>query len=269
MRTLDSKFFRDHTLDIELFGRYQNLMTWSRHLIPLYEWQNILYIGVGNITPPSTASNQSAYMTEHGPLQICYLKCSPNDLERIWSKYLDKTTLDLTKSNTPSARSSTNILDIADKASHQKVEKLVEDLFHHALEHYNKVMILKVIQNEIFYFKWSESFNPSIKALDTISLKEASMFRIVAKSQKPFFGSPSVNEIHNVFFEVWNNGVYPENVTIAPMVLFENVIGLVLTIGSQQSTNRTILNTLANETQKFIEEISEIPAAKDHDEPAA
>lgn len=74
---LSSKFFEKFTPDLGFFTKWRDLYNWNDQLMPIYEWQGILYVGCASLpgTQPSTQQ------------KIVFLLCDPEELKRVWYNF--------------------------------------------------------------------------------------------------------------------------------------------------------------------------------------
>jgi hypothetical protein len=108
--------------------------------------------------------------------------------------------------------------------------ELEEDLklsFAKAYQNYRNLMILKVLNNSANPIRWDSSYKKA-KSLKTIDLTQPSVFRIAAKTQKPFHGPISTNSVNSDFFENWFAGHVPKYLTVMPLFQNKELIGLLL-----------------------------------------
>ncbi|MBX3040266.1 MAG: hypothetical protein KF789_06090 [Bdellovibrionaceae bacterium] len=107
---------------------------------------------------------------------------------------------------------------------------------------YPKVMMLVFdeARKSLIPLMWSETFvAPS--SVPRIPLGSASMFEIVASTEKSFHGPVIPNEINTQFLTVWNEGAQPGTMTIVPLIGGGHPRGMILGIGPQSSYTMAIL----------------------------
>jgi hypothetical protein len=138
----------------------------------------------------------------------------------------------------------------------EKLEPWAEKLFADIGAHYQKSMILLKSGDQVKPWKWNANFHPSTPAISSISLLQASPFRIVHRTHKPFHGYVIINEINEKFFAQWNNGKIPELLTITPILIEDHAIGMLLAIGDSSADTKPCLQmmeTLAGNVAKQIQ----------------
>lgn len=87
---------------------------------------------------------------------------------------------------------------------------------------------------------WSDTFKAPT-AIPKIQLGSASIFEIVASTEKPFHGPVVPNEINTQFLTAWNEGAQPETMTIVPLAGAGHLRGMILGIGPRSSYTMAIL----------------------------
>lgn len=98
---------------------------------------------------------------------------------------------------------------------------------------FEKTMILVIDKTCLRPVLWSENWSftaGSIKKPE-ISLAGASAFKIVFETQMPFHGPISLNETNQNFFNACNAGVVPEQLTLVPVSLNQELAGVLLAAG--------------------------------------
>lgn len=119
---------------------------------------------------------------------------------------------------------------------------------------FEKSMILTLDDQETqaMAFAWDENFKDVKDAASSIILNSPSIFNIVSSTQKPFHGYISPNPINESFFADWNNGRVPEHVTIAPILIKEKVVGMLMGFGTKNTYNKISLNLAEKLSNEFV-----------------
>lgn len=142
---------------------------------------------------------------------------------------------------------------VLEKFRHQNPELLnknVKKILDDMKSHFQKSLIL-TLDNEatqLSVFAWDESFQDIKDTSTRISVENPSIFSIVAKTQKPYHGYISVNEVNEQFFTDWNQGQIPDHITLTPLMFDDHMVGMVLGIGDKTAYNKSTL--------KFVEKLS-------------
>jgi hypothetical protein len=122
-------------------------------------------------------------------------------------------------------------------------------------KYFDQAMILIYQNHTLKPLKWDSSWKKEAHTQDFIDLKSASIFRIVFDTKFPYHGYVIPNPINDAFFNGWNQGRYPEHVTIVPILENKNIVGMLLgtcsKIASQKFQVRHI-ETIAEECLKKV-----------------
>ncbi len=131
------------------------------------------------------------------------------------------------------------------------ISESVKKVLNEMKVHFQRSLILTMDEHEtqLTVFAWDENFRGMKDTSMRISLDSPSIFSIVAKTQKPFHGYISLNEINEKFFEDWNQGQIPDHVTITPLILNDHMVGMILGIAEKAAYNKASLS--------FAEKLSE------------
>lgn len=95
-------------------------------------------------------------------------------------------------------------------------------------------------QDALIPVLWSESFGPT-PVPTRVSLDGASLFKIVAATEKSFHGPVVPNEINTLFFKTWNAGTTPAHVTLTPVFFKNRFVGALLGLADRTATNMSTL----------------------------
>jgi GAF domain-containing protein len=80
---------------------------------------------------------------------------------------------------------------------------------------------------------------------------------VVHRTHKPFHGYVVPNDLNNKFFAQWNASQTPEHLTIAPVMIDDHVIGMLLAIGEKTADTKACLHlaeSLANSIASQIKQ---------------
>ncbi len=72
---LSSKFFDQHKPDLGFFTKWSSLFTWSNQILPVYQWQDVLYVGC--VLPPEN-------FPKFGKQKVVFVLCEPRALQDLW-----------------------------------------------------------------------------------------------------------------------------------------------------------------------------------------
>jgi hypothetical protein len=297
---LSKKFFDVHKPSVEFHSQWLGLSEWTERIIPVYQWEDILFIAFSS--PPNTATveriNQSL---ANKNMKIVLALCDEVVLRQAWDQLQSLTTsnqkpasdspeglLDIAIAAKPSIEqlspedliAENEVLDMVDTDS-SKPNKALFDITRTSAQDdrnwdltlqdamtklhgtYQKAMILLKDEDGLRPWKWDDYFQCSTSTPSLINLNKASLFRIVDKTQKPYHGYVVDSEINHIFFKEWNEGKIPEHITLAPMMIGETIVGMLLAVGQKNSNdkkNLLLCENLAINLAKKIE--SDPPQAK-------
>ncbi len=71
---LSSKFFEEYSPDLGFFTKWKALYAWNSQILPIYEWDNVLFVGCSTTPPENIASSQ----------KVVFLFCEGEVLKKIW-----------------------------------------------------------------------------------------------------------------------------------------------------------------------------------------
>lgn len=74
---LSSQFFREHQPDVGFFSKWSALFAWNEAILPIYEWQGVLYVGCLQRPSDFPVSDKT----------IVFLACEPEALGQLWRDY--------------------------------------------------------------------------------------------------------------------------------------------------------------------------------------
>ncbi|MCB0394387.1 MAG: hypothetical protein KDD25_07495, partial [Bdellovibrionales bacterium] len=93
---------------------------------------------------------------------------------------------------------------------------------------FEKSMILLFNDGKLEPWQWLGHWAQDKSRAKEIDLSTPSIFRIVKESLHPFHGPIVKNSINDAFFATWNQGQYPEHITIVPIKSDQNLLGMIL-----------------------------------------
>jgi hypothetical protein len=129
--------------------------------------------------------------------------------------------------------------------------------------HFEKTLILSIDDREssLAAFAWDDSFKEVLDKNARIPLKTPSIFNIVAATQKPFHGYISINEVNEKFFEEWNFGIIPDHITITPIVVGEQLVGMVVGLAQKSAFNKATLTFAEKVSNEFSKQLTLLKVA--------
>lgn len=140
-----------------------------------------------------------------------------------------------------------------------RAQSIVDGLFDEMSRSFHKTMILLKDGDQIKPWKWGGKFKKPETMLASYTLAQPSPFRIVLRTQQPYHGYVVSNDINEKFFAQWNDSQMPEHLTIAPVVVDDHLVGMLLGIGPKESNTKAALHLAENLAQKFAKQVKEKP----------
>lgn len=133
-------------------------------------------------------------------------------------------------------------------------ESLILEALEQVKEHYDKRLYIEFsVKDKTAVARiWPQDFvaaeQPSI-----LKLEQDSFLSIVYKTQKPYHGYVTKSDIANQFFKELNNGEYPENLTLVPLIKNGDVTGALVGWGLKTSYTLSTLRAL----EKIADDLSQ------------
>ncbi len=106
-------------------------------------------------------------------------------------------------------------------------EDLSDVMFSKMTSHFEMAMLIRCEEQGLVPMYWAGNFKiadeqkPSV-----IPLAQASIFKIVNASGKPYHGYVVANPINTKFFNEWNSGEIPKHVTIFPVFVEKDLVAM-------------------------------------------
>ena len=133
----------------------------------------------------------------------------------------------------------------------EKMDPWMEKLFGELDKHYQKAMILVKSGDQVKPWKWNAGFQPATPSITSVTLLQPSPFRIVHRTHKPYHGYVVANDLNDKFFAQWNGSQVPEHMTIAPVMVEDHVIGMLLAIGEKSADTKACLHLMESRANKI------------------
>ena len=119
-------------------------------------------------------------------------------------------------------------------------------------------MIFLVQQGNMIPWKWDPDFK-SVNSQQTYSLQKPSPFRIVENTQKPYHGYLVKNDVSSMLFKDWNNGFYPDHLTVCPISVHNAVMGFFVAWGKKPEDTKRSLQTVEASAQQIGDLLAQSP----------
>lgn len=248
------RFFEENTPNINLWKKWKDIYDWSPACLPLGEWDGQLLVGALEPLPE---------LQDKTKVQV--LLCNLSDLEDWWKIYHPSSLAKATEKAQTESKSSVFLLDHWKKTDTKILIEVVQYIFSQMKSVFDKTMLLSLNENMNLLrpFNWDEGFKEHSKNLRAIPLKTPSIFNIVASTQKPYHGYVIPNQINDAFFEDWNQGITPEHATLSPIVINDQLIGIILGIGPKSLNTKQTLQKVEALSATVSKKLGQNKAASD------
>lgn len=102
---LSNSFFEMHKPQLAVFEKWQSAAQWSSHFMPIYEWDDVLFVGCSQAPTQTVSAN----------CKVVYVFCEAEVLNTLWEEYQSPTVLMNQNAVLKSPPSDEAILDPADR----------------------------------------------------------------------------------------------------------------------------------------------------------
>lgn len=166
----------------------------------------------------------------------------------------DKTRDTQTKAHAPTLASMSS--------SNATADQVFQDIFKEMEKNFEKSMLLIKKGDQVIPWKWSSQFQSSNPqgTKTVIPLLTPSPFRIVFRSQKSYHGYIVPNDQTNKFFAEWNGSQIPDHLTLSPILIDDNIVGMILGIGSKTADTKTTLLQTEHLAESLSKKFKTTPA---------
>lgn len=122
----------------------------------------------------------------------------------------------------------------------------------HILKNFEQGLVLMFQGGKLKPWKWTEQLL-SVKgdAPDAIPLEQASIFRIAYKTCMPYHGYVVPNAVNTAFFNAFNRGLAPKHVTIVPVLINGDLVGMLMGLSMDQVDYKTSLMAMEKLASEF------------------
>lgn len=133
--------------------------------------------------------------------------------------------------------------------------KLCSELFIEMKAYFDHTILLSYNEasKNVLAMVWDVDLNESSSKI--YSLETPSVLRIVRNTEKPYHGSPVINDFNEKFFEDWHSGELPDHLTITPLIVEGKVIGMVYASGRNAANTPQALSFAETQTKEFLKQI--------------
>jgi hypothetical protein len=127
----------------------------------------------------------------------------------------------------------------------------MDDIFKQLSRQFTKSMLLRREGNALTPWQWDSHFQAPSQT-HPITLGVPSPFRIVQRTMRPYHGYVVPGEVQEKFFDDWNSSQIPDHITITPIIIHDEILGMLLSIGEKNINPKASLEL----SEKMATEIS-------------
>ena len=124
-------------------------------------------------------------------------------------------------------------------------------------QYFDRVMILQPNQMLLKPSLWQGNWHYNKNSNANIDITMSSIFRIVFTSKKPYHGYVVRNQINDSFFNTFNQGELPDHATIVPVMIDNNLVGMILGFTDQHKADFVNLEDCERIAEKYASELLE------------
>jgi hypothetical protein len=137
-------------------------------------------------------------------------------------------------------------------------ETVTQGYFSKASNLFTKFILVAVDPSELHAVpvSWSDTITPRSKDLVKLDLNEPSIFKTVASTLKSYHGYIVLNESNEKFFEFWNQGQVPANITMIPLIVRNKLVGMWMGLGESNTYNWNSLKQMEARGKELCETFS-------------
>ncbi len=184
------------------------------------------------------------------------IKATPQQSEDIFVKTKTASSKSEQNGNSEVTKRSLQTLQASLKPT---LNNFLEALYEEMKSSFEKSMVLLKEGDTMKPWNWDPNFHPPSDASECISLSTPSPWRIVMKTHMPYHGYLVPNEASTHFFDSWNDSKTPDHLTLAPILVEDHVIGMVLGIGDKSADTKASLQLTERWAQEFAKQIKSQP----------
>lgn len=143
----------------------------------------------------------------------------------------------------------------------KNIDEIAAYAFKEMTTHYEKSILALYQNGSLLIHRWSNNVNPNPQHIGTpLTIDRPNIFKIAHDTKKPYHGPTVTNEINKQFFDNWNDGLIPANVTVQPLTDGKNLIGHLIGICSKEFDVYASLELMAKIAEAFQSKSNAIAA---------
>lgn len=137
-------------------------------------------------------------------------------------------------------------------------ENVTQGYFAKVSNLFDKFILIAIDPSELHAVpvSWSDNVSPRSKDLEKLDLTEPSIFKTVTSTLKSYHGYIVLNESNEKFFEFWNQGQVPGNITMVPLIVKNKLVGMWMGLGESNTYNWNTLKQMEAKGKEMCESFS-------------
>lgn len=280
---LDSRFFSEQPPGANFFQKWKEKGPWNSQLVPLYEWNNLLFIGV------DSSEHRLTFDFPHVLVQA-----NAADLNQLWNSYqnqpqafpADETLLQdeappIFTEESPLATEAPEGLDFQASppsfsdipqpsfppmppppTTHlqQQEDEWSIPIFDKLNSHFPYSILFLASGNQAMPWKWSSSLTTTQP--QTIDMTQPSPFYVVHRTLQSFHGPIAKSDVILNLCQNWNIKNEPQHIILSPILTENKLFGIVAVLGDSdlnQPSNLSLCESIAQEISHVISESKHLP----------
>ncbi len=110
----------------------------------------------------------------------------------------------------------------------QDLSEVAVNTFSKMSRYFDRHMILLLKGFELRPHIWAGNWNLRSNRPAGINLDQPSIFRVVSRTKLPYHGYTKPSACNDMFFGEWSNGTPPAHVTLVPIMIKDQLVGMIL-----------------------------------------
>lgn len=127
--------------------------------------------------------------------------------------------------------------------------------FRQLKSRFSSVIVLVLNEEGLKPWKWESSIKPLTDPAQGISFESPSLFRVAARTLRPYHGFVVESPAHKVFFKAWGFAALPKHVTAIPVSVNGTLRGLFVCISNDQTHPLDVLEYAEMTVDKTVRQL--------------
>ena len=228
---LKDSFLYTNPMNTNLWNDIKDSMEWSETLVPLYSWENKIFVGC---VEPQEINNSACVplLTSPKILGFCWKKIQNfSSQEKVENTEKIENTVNYTMKDVENVESIENLAEdellkdssdnstilenitsiFSKKNSTKDSEKIYNHVFSKTKKYFSSAVVLSFKNQKFTSLRWTKSIKETTKP---IYVKEPSLFRMLVLSNTPHHGPIVSNNQHEECFREWGYSKLPKHVSL-------------------------------------------------------